>query len=53
LPPEIQTLGSVLRRILAGERQKYILAELSPDHRWAIEQLLDWLIERAVEPPHY
>jgi hypothetical protein len=52
LPPEIQTLGSVLRRILAGERQKYILDELSPDHRWAIEQLLDWLIERAVEPPH-
>jgi hypothetical protein len=53
LPPEIQTLGSVLRRILAGERQKYILDELSLDHRWAIEQLLDWLIERAVEPPHY
>jgi hypothetical protein len=53
LPPEIQTLGSVLRRILAGERQKHILDELSPDHRWAIEQLLDWLIERAVEPPHY
>jgi hypothetical protein len=52
LPPEIQTLGVVLRRILAGERQKYILDELSPDHRWAIAQLLDWLNERAVEPPH-
>ncbi len=50
LPPEIQTLGSVLRKILAGERQKYILNELSPEHRWAIEQLLDWLMDRAVEP---
>lgn len=50
LPPEIQTLGSVLRRILAGERQKYLLAELAPEHRWAVEQLLDWLIEQAVKP---
>ena len=50
LPPEIQALGSVLRRILAGERQKYLLAELAPEHRWAVEQLLDWLIERAVKP---
>jgi hypothetical protein len=50
LPPEIQALGSVLRRILAGERQKYILDDLSPQHRWAIEQLLAWLAERASEP---
>ncbi|MBI1878530.1 MAG: hypothetical protein HYR94_09935 [Chloroflexi bacterium] len=50
LPPEIQALGAVLRRILAGERQKFILDELAPQHRWAIEQLLDWLIEQAVEP---
>lgn len=50
LPPEIQALGSVLRRILAGERQKYILDDLSPQHRWAIEQLLAWLAERAVDP---
>ena len=53
LPSEIQTLGSVLRKILAGERQKYILNELSPEHRWAIEQLLDWLMDRAVEPPPF
>ena len=47
LPPEIQTLGSVLRRILAGERQKFILAELASEHRWAVGHLLDWLIQRA------
>jgi hypothetical protein len=50
LPFEVQTLGSVLCRILAGERQKFILDQLSPQHRWAVEQLLDWLIEQAVEP---
>ncbi len=50
VPPEIQALGSVLRRILAGERQKHVLDDLSPEHRWAVEQLLDWLMEQAVEP---
>jgi hypothetical protein len=50
LPPEIRSLGSVLRRILAGERQKFILDELAPQHRWAVEQLLAWLNQRAVEP---
>lgn len=50
LPPEIRTLGSVLRRILAGERQKFIVDELAPEHRWTVEHLLDWLNERAVEP---
>jgi len=49
-PPQIQRLGAVLRRILAGERQKHILTELSSEHRWAVEQLLDWLRARAVEP---
>ena len=48
--PDIRALGSVLRRILAGERQKHILADLSPRHRWAVEQLLDWLRDQAVEP---
>jgi hypothetical protein len=33
-----------LRKILAGERQKFILDELAPEHRWAVEQLLDWLM---------
>ncbi len=47
---EIRTLGAVLRKILAGERQKHILAELSPEHRWAVEEMLDWLMAQAVEP---
>ncbi len=50
VPSEIQVLGAVLRKILAGERQKHVLDELSPEHRWAVEQLLDWLNEQAVEP---
>ncbi|MFN8453216.1 MAG: hypothetical protein U0401_00855 [Anaerolineae bacterium] len=50
LPPEIQTLGRVLSKILAGERQKFILDELSPSHHWAVEHLLDWLSERATAP---
>jgi hypothetical protein len=50
LPPEIRSLGAVLRRILAGERQTFILDELAPEHRWAVEQLLDWLNRRAVTP---
>lgn len=51
LSPEIQALGRVLRKILAGERQQHILDELSDQHRWAIAQLLDWLNEQAVSPP--
>ena len=47
---DIQALGSILHRILAGERQKHILDELSTEHRWAVEQLLDWLMSQAVEP---
>jgi hypothetical protein len=43
LSPEIRSLGGVLRRILAGERQKHVLDDLSDEHRWAVEQLLDWL----------
>jgi hypothetical protein len=50
LPPEIQRLGLVLRKILAGERQQHVLDELSAEHRWAVEQLLDWLNEQAVKP---
>jgi hypothetical protein len=50
LPPEVQALGQALRRILAGERQKYVLDELSPQHRWAIEQLLDWLVAQSTVP---
>jgi hypothetical protein len=50
LPPEIQHLGAVLRRILAGERQKFILDDLAPEHRWAVEQLLDWLSVRTITP---
>jgi hypothetical protein len=52
LPSDIQALGRVLRQILAGERQKHVLEALSAEHRWAVEQLLDWLNEQAVEPPN-
>lgn len=48
--PSIRTLGLVLRKILAGERQSYILADLSAEHRWAVEQLLTWLNEQAIDP---
>lgn len=50
LPPEIRSLGAVLRRILAGERQTFILDELAPEHRWSVAHLLNWLNERAVNP---
>lgn len=49
-PPEIRALGQVLRQILAGERQKYLLEELTAEHRWAVEQLLDWLVTQSVAP---
>jgi hypothetical protein len=45
LPADVRALGTVLRKILAGERQKHVLAELSPTHRSAVEQLLDWLAQ--------
>lgn len=51
LSPEIQALGRVLRKILAGERQEHVLDELSDQHRWAVAQLLDWLNEQAAQPP--
>ena len=50
IPPDVQALGRVLRKILAGERQSFILDELSPQHRGAVEQLLNWLVEQSVEP---
>ena len=50
LSPDIQALGRVLRRILAGERQQHVLDDLSAEHRWALAQLLDWLKAQAVEP---
>ncbi len=50
LAPDIQVLGTVLRKILAGERQKHVLVDLSPDHHWAVEELLDWLMAQAVNP---
>ena len=50
LSPDIQALGRVLRRILAGERQQHVLDDLSAEHRWAVAQLLDWLKAQAVEP---
>lgn len=49
-PPEVQALGRVLRKILAGERQQHVLDELADEHRWAVAQLLDWLNEQAVAP---
>lgn len=50
MSPQIRTLGSALRKILAGERQTHILETLSVEHRWAVEQLLAWLNEQAVAP---
>ena len=50
LAPEIRALGDVLRKILAGERQKHVLDGLSDEYRWTVEQLLDWLREQAVKP---
>ena len=50
LSPDMQALGRVLRKILAGERQPHVLDELSSEHRWAIEQLLDWLNAQAIGP---
>lgn len=51
LSPEIRALGRVLRKILAGERQKHVLDALGDQHRWAVAQLLDWLNEQAAQPP--
>ena len=51
LSPDMQALGRVLRKILAGERQPHVLDGLSTGHRWAVEQLLDWLNEQAMAPP--
>ena len=50
LPSDIRVLGRVLRQVLAGERQKYLLEELSAQHRGAVEQLLDWLVSQSVAP---
>jgi hypothetical protein len=51
LSPDVQALGRVLRKILAGERQQHVLDDLSSQHRWAVAQLLDWLNEQAMAPP--
>ena len=51
VPQEVQTLGHALRKILAGERQRYLLDDLAPQYRWAVAQLLAWLNAQAVTPP--
>ena len=50
LASEVRSLGAVLRKILAGERQKHILTDVAEAHRWAVEELLDWLNTQAVTP---
>ncbi|HEX9924700.1 MAG TPA: hypothetical protein VGD99_18735 [Anaerolineae bacterium] len=50
VPSDVRALGRVLKKILAGERQTHVLAELSPEHCWAVEQLLNWLNEQSTEP---
>ena len=50
LAPELRNLGSVLRKILAGERQSYLLDDLAGEHRWAVEELLAWLNAQAAVP---
>jgi hypothetical protein len=49
-PSTVRALGVVLRKILAGERQRHVLDELDPDYRGAVAQLLDLLNERTIEP---
>lgn len=51
VPADVRTLGVALRKILAGERQRHVLDDLSPRHRWAVEQLLAWLNQQAATPP--
>lgn len=50
LSPAMRSLGTVLRKILAGERQSYLLDELVEEHRWAVAQLLAWLNEQSATP---
>lgn len=50
LEPEIRTLGTVLRKILAGERQSYLLDDLAEEHRWAVAEMLAWLNAQAATP---
>jgi len=50
VPADVQALGRVLRKILAGERQRHVLDELSDEHRWAVAELLDWLNAQAATP---
>lgn len=50
LSPAMRSLGTVLRKILAGERQSYLLDELVEEHRWAVAQLLAWLNEQTATP---
>lgn len=50
LPADVRALGTVLRRVLAGERQKHILAELPAEYQPGVARLLDWLLELAVNP---
>ncbi len=51
VPSDVRALGLALRKILAGERQRHVLDDLSPRHRWAVAQLLDWLNQQSAAPP--
>lgn len=46
-PPDIQTLAVVLRKILAGERQKHIVEVLPPELAEPVSLLLDQLVQQS------
>jgi len=50
-PPEIKTLAEVIRKILAGERQQHITADLPPQLAEPVNLLLAQLLQHAVSPP--
>lgn len=46
-PPDIKTLAVVLRKILAGERQKHIVEVLPPQLAEPVSLLLDQLVQQS------
>ena len=50
-PPDIKALALVLRKILAGERQRHITEDLPPELAGPVVALLEELLQQAVAPP--
>ena len=51
-PPDIKALGSVLQKILAGERQKQVTEALPTELAAPINELLDQLLRQSSIPSH-